>query len=271
MNKKTFLSRTKAISLDQSQKSIVDTGSGEVSGYASIFGNIDQHNDVVERGAFTKTLQERGDKVLFLWQHNKHEVIGKIVELREDEKGLFFRAQFAPTPRGQEARELIKMGALGGFSFGFNVVNETRERLTSGRLVNRLKELRISEISAVSQPCNEEAVAVGVKSVEDEFSEDEMALIEEFKSNLIAQRTADMDESPSEAPEGVEGVNEALHAAADEAAESAKAVEELGQLLVEEAPAEEAQQPEAALDLNAVKEAIEFAFIKEQLRRSLKK
>ena len=190
MTNKT-LPRTKALSVDSAVKSISDIGNGEVEGYASIFGNIDHHGEIVERGAFTKTIAERGDKVLFCWQHNKHEIIGKIVELREDQKGLYFRAQFAPTPRGQEARELLKMGALGGFSFGFNVLQESQERLSNGRPITRLKQLRLTEISAVSQPCNEEALPLGVKSVDaTDFNDAEIALIEDFKNNLIAQRTA---------------------------------------------------------------------------------
>lgn len=260
MNKKN-LPRTKAITLDQSEKSIIDNGNGEVSGYASIFGNVDQVGDVVERGAFTKTLQQRGDKVLFLWQHNKHEVIGKIVELHEDEKGLFFRAQFAPTPRGQEARELIKMGALGGFSFGYNVINEAREHLNNGRVINRLKELRINEISAVSQPCNEEAVAVGVKSVEDKFSDEEMALIEEFKSSLISQRTAEQQDGVSEGSKGNLEANEGE----EDAHPGPITAEEIIAALADVEEEKSAKE----LDLSAVKEAVEFALLKEDLRRTL--
>ena len=256
MNNKN-LPRTKALSVEHAVKSVSETGNGEVEGYASIFGNIDQHGEIVERGAFTKTIAERGDKVLFCWQHNKHEIIGKIVELREDQKGLYFRAQFAPTPRGQEARELLKMGALGGFSFGFNVLQETQERLSNGRPITRLKQLRLTEISAVSQPCNEEALPLGVKSVEaPEFSDEEMALIEEFKSNLLAQRTAEQSDDVSE---GSEGIAEAIEAVADAAAAACEAVEEW----VAE------QEPE--IDAEQVKKAIQFAFLKDGIRRSLRK
>lgn len=256
MNDKN-LPRTKALSFEHAVKSVTDIGNGEVEGYASIFGNIDQHGEIVERGAFTKTIAERGDKVLFCWQHNKHEIIGKIVELREDQKGLYFRAQFAPTPRGQEARELLKMGALGGFSFGFNVIQEAQERLSNGRPVVRLKQLRLTEISAVSQPCNEEALPLGVKSLDEpEFNDAEMALIEEFKNSIIAQRTADTDEGVSEEPEGIVDQVEPAHP----------------EPITEEQIIAALEEPHSeVIDAEQVKEALQLAFLKEDLRRAFRK
>ncbi len=38
----------------------VDEKKGVVTGYASIFNNIDSDNEIVMPGAFLKTIQERG-------------------------------------------------------------------------------------------------------------------------------------------------------------------------------------------------------------------
>ena len=66
-----------------------DAEKGIVEGYASKFGNVDQVGDVVEKGAFTKSIQQGANRVRFLWQHNKQEPIGVIQEIREDDHGLY--------------------------------------------------------------------------------------------------------------------------------------------------------------------------------------
>ena len=47
------------------------TGDGNVEGYASLFGEIDQARDMVMPGAFTKTLAQRGlRRIPMLFQHD---------------------------------------------------------------------------------------------------------------------------------------------------------------------------------------------------------
>lgn len=41
----------------------IDEANGIVSGYGSIFGNIDSDNDIILQGAYTKTLSENGSRV----------------------------------------------------------------------------------------------------------------------------------------------------------------------------------------------------------------
>ena len=45
---------------------------GEIEGYASVFNELDRNGDVVEQGAFSKSIEEffRGKKPKLLWQHD---------------------------------------------------------------------------------------------------------------------------------------------------------------------------------------------------------
>ena len=52
-----------------------------IEGYGAVFGNIDSVGDVIEKGAFAKTLMERKDRIAFCLQHNIHEPIGKIIDI----------------------------------------------------------------------------------------------------------------------------------------------------------------------------------------------
>ena len=42
---------------------------GVVEGYAAVFGNVDDGNDLNDPGAFTKTITENGGRIKMGWQH----------------------------------------------------------------------------------------------------------------------------------------------------------------------------------------------------------
>ena len=62
-----------------------DEDKGEFEGYASIFGNKDLGNDVVDMGAFKRSLRRRGAKgVKLLYQHDTKQPIGVFDKIKED-------------------------------------------------------------------------------------------------------------------------------------------------------------------------------------------
>ena len=138
---------------------------GIFTGYGSIFGNEDQGSDIMQKGAFTKSLTSRpANKVKMLYQHKTDEPIGIFTDMYEDSKGLFVQGQLAMgTQRGREAYELLKMGALDGMSIGFRADPEKQGYNESKRGVRTLKEVDLMEISLVTFPMNESALIETVK------------------------------------------------------------------------------------------------------------
>ena len=138
---------------------------GVFTGYGSIFGNEDQGNDIVAKGAFTKSLNERpASKVKMLFQHKTDEPIGVFTEIYEDQKGLFVKGQLAMgTQKGRETYELLKMGALDGMSIGFKADPQKQGYNENKRGVRTLKEVDLMEISLVTFPMNEQAMVQSVK------------------------------------------------------------------------------------------------------------
>ena len=138
---------------------------GVFTGYGSIFGNEDQGNDIVQKGAFTKSLNERpASKVKMLFQHKTDEPIGVFTDIYEDQKGLFVKGQLAMgTQKGRETYELLKMGALDGMSIGFKADPQKQGYNENKRGVRTLKEVDLMEISLVTFPMNEEAMVQSVK------------------------------------------------------------------------------------------------------------
>lgn len=173
-----------------------DAEKGIVEGYASKFGNVDQVGDVVEKGAFTKSIQQGASRVRFLWQHNKQEPIGVIQEIREDDHGLYIKAEFANTQRAQETRELMKMGALDSFSIGYRVPKDkiVVEQTKEGQ-IQRLKEIHLFEVSVVTFPCNVEARLTGIKSsLEGRFADltlDQQKSVSDYMEFLVAKQMDD--------------------------------------------------------------------------------
>lgn len=157
---------------DFAVKALAD-GSGEVSGYASVFDVIDHHDDVVHRGAFTKTIRERvaKGKVPFLDSHmmDGDHTNGTVVEAREDDRGLFFRATLSSAPAVQARRVKMAEGHLRNLSIGFVPIVEDFERQGGerGRIIRHLREVSLVEISSVVLGANEECTLVDVKSATD--------------------------------------------------------------------------------------------------------
>lgn len=122
------------------------------SGYASVFGIKDHHEDIVDHGAFTKTIQERMPKkaIKVLWQHS--EPFGMPVQLNEDDKGLFVRAKVVDTPTNRERLAYMEAGVVDKMSIGYSVVKSSYDK---DMVANRLKELKLYEVSPVTFPANE--------------------------------------------------------------------------------------------------------------------
>ena len=135
---------------------------GVFEGYASVFDVVDQGMDVVDKGAFTKSLGERKPKLL--WQHDVRQVIGVWEEIKVDHRGLFVRGRLLKDVRqGAEAMTLLKAGALDSMSIGYRTIEAMSE---GGGSVRRLMELELHEISLVTFPMLPDALVTSVKSIE---------------------------------------------------------------------------------------------------------
>ena len=157
-----------------------------ISGYAAVFNNRDKAGDILLKGCFAKSIQDRGpesqanDKIIMLWQHHMDEPIGKITVLIEDEKGLYFEAVIDDVERGNQALKQLESGTLNQFSFGYSYVREKCE-YDQERDAFIVKEVVLYEISVVSIGCNGETEYLGLKSegidpYEDLYKEIESAI-----------------------------------------------------------------------------------------------
>ena len=153
--------------------------SGEFSGYAAVFGNVDSGGDVIEKGAFAKSIAENFDRIKILSQHDGCELpIGKPLELREDAKGLFIRGKISDTQKGRDIRTLLKDGVLTELSIGYDAVVFDYDGGTPA--IRHLREIKLWEVSIVTWAMNEEAKIDEVKSLAEDSNPE--AQIDEIKS-----------------------------------------------------------------------------------------
>ena len=140
-----------------------DESTGEFSGYAAVFGNRDSGNDIIEKGAFAKTIVEDFNRIKILALHNDCWLpVGRPIELREDDRGLFIKGKISDTSMGRDIRTLLKDGVLSELSIGYDAIDFDYDSKTDTRHLRRIK---LWEVSIVTWAMNEQARINEVKSL----------------------------------------------------------------------------------------------------------
>ena len=136
----------------------VQADEGIVEAYLTAWDTIDSYKTSFQRGSFSKTFENRADKIRLMWNHET--LAGKVLEAREDEYGAFVRTQFnLDTEVGRTAFAHIKAGDVDAFSFGFNIVNDKMIKGT-----RTFTEVKCLECSPVLFPANEAAIITDVRA-----------------------------------------------------------------------------------------------------------
>jgi HK97 family phage prohead protease len=151
---------------DRAQSGISDDGN-TLYGYAITY---DQPETIIDpdtgytfreriaKGAFRKTLRERGDQIQPLFNHGKDPSIGKkplgvFKTLREDSTGLYFEVDLAATSYNGDIKALLQQGALRGNSVNMLVTRDswTADR-ESGMEERTVREAMLAELGPVTFP-----------------------------------------------------------------------------------------------------------------------
>lgn len=139
---------------------------GSFEGYASVFGVMDSDGDVIVKGAFQKSIEDykaRGKMPKMLWQHNPSMIVGKFIDMGEDEYGLYVKGTLIlEVEKGREAYALMKAGELDAMSVGFNI-DAAGEGAGMGRVISAAD---LWEVSLVTWGANPDAKITTVKSIE---------------------------------------------------------------------------------------------------------
>tara|TARA_R110001606_G_scaffold581_1_gene2218 strand:+ start:3070 stop:4512 length:1443 start_codon:yes stop_codon:yes gene_type:complete len=168
------------------------------TGYAALFDSRSEplpFIEVIEAGAFKRSIHQTRNDIKLLWNHNTSDVLGstraKTMKLYEDARGLRVEADLPNTTLGRDAAELLRRGDVDSMSFGFSVPTGGDEWSADG-MTRTLKSVRLHEVSIVAFPAYSatagttsvralEAVAKRAEVSEDDLA-DAMLKIEEGKT-----------------------------------------------------------------------------------------
>lgn len=181
---------------------------GTIEGYFSTYDKTpDSYGDIIEPGAFTETIKKReesGHPFPLCFNHDFSAVIGAVDSVEDTEKGPFIRAHFLDTNQAQDVRKMLQSGAIYQFSFAYDVLGSRRpdEEEEKAGVTNVLTKLEVFEISVVTVPANQNAVATEVKSAEPETKQGRRnrKADEEIIRNCIKSLESLLDDSDDDKP-----------------------------------------------------------------------
>lgn len=156
----------------------VDTSSRRVKVAIAKMGNLDLDKDVIDHGAFTKTIAERGPSgknlIYHLTDHypSLKYAIGKFSELYTEKDYLVGVTNIPDTSWGNDMLEFYKSGVINQHSIGFRTIK--REPVNAGdpNEYNLIKEILLYEGSAVLWGANPETPTLSVGK--SEFGNDDL-------------------------------------------------------------------------------------------------
>ena len=133
------------------------------------FGVKDSDDDILIKGCFSKSFQERGPesstnrKIVYVWQHDIKDPIGKVLKLEEREDGAYATirlSNFDAVPNAKRCYHQLMDGDINQFSFGFNYIWDKME-YDEEEEAYIIKEVKLFEISCVTLGANEETEFIG--------------------------------------------------------------------------------------------------------------
>lgn len=218
-----------------------------VTGYVAT-SEVDLYNDIITPNAMKSMLKQITEKTITLdYEHeafrddNTILPVGKIVEAKVDDRGLWVKAQLnSHSPKYKALWGSIKDGFLDSFSVAFKPLR-TVEKSMGETTVRLIDDLKLLNVALTSTPVNEGAKMTGhtmksimLKAIAD--TKQEKVLV---SKSLITLLTKSMEEKNMEEEKKIENVE----SEAEVKVEAEKPVEEA------EAPVEEkAEEKEEAKD-----------------------
>ena len=159
------------------EKKADDSGNLIISGYGATFEDIDAGDDQIKKGAFTKTLIERKGRIAFCFQHDIFNAVGKILEIYEDDKGLFLSVMISAAEEDLQIK--IKEDIYKEMSIGYRAESYQFQQI-GGKQIRVITEIKLFEVSIVTIAMNQYA------RVNDMKSEEQKNIIEKEFDRVLA-------------------------------------------------------------------------------------
>ena len=189
-NVKSAVGERRTMAFETKDFEVKEDADGEFvyTAYGAVFGNKDRGGDILQPGAFKRTIDQNDGRFPLVADHKIGDV-GKrlgVAYAKEDAHGVRIKGHInTETQMGQEVASHIRHAQKHdlplGQSFGYNVRDDDYDPEKDARL---LKEIENHEFTVTQIPMNDEARVTGVKDVlNDQGALDELE--RELKSRLL--------------------------------------------------------------------------------------
>ncbi len=178
MNKNFTQYKTKSVT----EIKDLSLGKREVAMYLSKFGVLDSDNDIIIKGAFKRSLVDRGvdsasnRKIAFLRYHDWQHQIGKFIRLEEDDLGLFGVGKLSTSTKGEDALRDYEEGIIKEHSIGFQYMTDNIRKVGDNF---EIFEVKLFEGSAVTFGANLETEVLAVGK-----SENKIQVVEKISKEI---------------------------------------------------------------------------------------
>lgn len=185
-----------------------------IKGYAAVFGNVDLVGDIIEKGAFAKTIAEKftgielRSRIKTLYEH--YQPIGLPTLMKEDDKGLYVEARVSKTAHGDEVLELIRDNVVDKMSIGFTIAQSSGPDESRGAK-RVIQAIDLYEFGPVLWAANDETSVEAVKSMHamnlrlkagglSKVDAEQMGAMLELLQRILSEYAKDTDEEEEESP-----------------------------------------------------------------------
>ena len=137
----------------------------------SAYGVLDSQGEVVDKGAFSASLAERGESRPVIWSHDLwgvHALIGRTVSFEDTDEGLVALWRPLDTEAARAVVELLDNGAVTDYSFSAGVRDSRMvdNEGEDGGQTRHLTDLDLIEVGPCLRGANPEARHLGRADVE---------------------------------------------------------------------------------------------------------
>jgi HK97 family phage prohead protease len=169
----------------------IDAKQGVVAGYFANFNTLDSDGDIIRKGAFAQSIQEWYPKgrVKHLLNHDVSKPLGKIIDLFEDDYGLFYKSEIGKHQLGQDFIKMAESGLVTEHSIGFRTLNEK-----STDLGHEITHVQLYEGSSLTGwGANPNTPLVSIKSLSNETIAERLKSFEQFiRKTTVSDETIEL-------------------------------------------------------------------------------
>lgn len=168
----------------------VDTTSRTATIAHAHYDNVDRTNDILRKGAFTKSWAESKSDIAFYFNHNDEQSPGVVLDVSDDNQKAYTHVKCGTHTLGNDVLIMMDEGVAKAASFGYATIKSNPLQV-KGKKVRELKEIYHVETSILTKmPANPLAGLVQVNKSFDLTQTSEFKMLNDIEQSWLRSMIA---------------------------------------------------------------------------------